>query len=92
MKTQYKGFVIETELGDDPKVDTTISTVRNGIEYYGSIGCAEHEGLSDSAWHNTLQVPVDVINRAYDLEDELLEEKGDRVVTYTTVDGVTYSL
>ncbi len=65
MKIKYKGFTIETEQGD-----TTISTVRNGVEYFGSIGAAEHEGLSDAEWTHTIEVPVSVIDRAYDLEDQ----------------------
>lgn len=74
MKIKYKSFTIEAELGHDPKVDVTISTTRKGVYYYGSIGCAEHEGISDKDWLNTIQVPTDVIDRACDLEEELLEK------------------
>lgn len=65
MKIKYKGFTIETEHGD-----TTISTVRNGVEYFASIGCAEDQGLNDAEWTHTVEVPVSVIDRAYDLEDQ----------------------
>jgi len=73
MKTiKYKGFTIEAELGDDPQVDVTISKTVNGKLYFGSIGAAENEGLSNEDWTNHIQVPVSVIDRAYDLEDSLL--------------------
>jgi hypothetical protein len=74
MQIKYKGYTIDAELGDDPKVDVTISCTRRGREYWGSIGCAEHEGLSDKDGLNTIQVPTDVIDRACDLEEELLEK------------------
>ena len=68
MKTiTHKGFTIEAELGDDPKVDVTITKGK----YWGSIGAAEFEGLSD-AEGNTISVPVSVIDKAYDLEESLL--------------------
>jgi hypothetical protein len=65
MKIKYKGFTIETEQGD-----TTISTVRNGVEYFASIGCAESAGLNDANYTHTIEVPVSVLERAYDLEDQ----------------------
>jgi len=68
MKTiTHKGFTIEAELGDDPKVNITITKG----EYWGSIGAAEFEGLSN-ADGDTIRVPVSVIDRAYDLEETLL--------------------
>ena len=69
MKTiKHKGFTIEAELGDDPKVDITITKG----EYWGSIGAAEHEGLSNSDGTKQIQVPVEVLDKAYDLEESLL--------------------
>jgi len=65
---KHKGFTIEAELGDDPKVDITITKG----EYWGSIGAAEHEGLSNSDWTKQIQVPVEVLDKAYDLEESLL--------------------
>jgi len=68
MKTiTHKGFTIEAELGDDPKVNITITKG----EYWGSIGAAEFEGLSNTDG-DTIRVPVSVIDRAYDLEETLL--------------------
>ena len=68
MKTiKHKGFTIEAELGEDPKVDITITKG----EYWGSIGAAEFEGLSN-ADGDTIRVPVSVIDKAYDLEESLL--------------------
>jgi len=66
---KHKGFTIEAELGDDPKVDITITKGK----YWGSIGAAEHEGLSDENGQ-TIRVPVSVIDRAYDLEESLLDQ------------------
>jgi len=69
MKITYKNYTIETEItNSDPAVETTISKGK----YYGSIGSAEFEGISDMDG-NTIQVPVAVINKAYDLEDEIRE-------------------
>jgi hypothetical protein len=73
MKTiKYKGFTIEAELGDDPKVDVTISKTINGKFYYGSIGAAEHEGLTNEDWTDQLYVPISVLEKAYNLEESLL--------------------
>jgi hypothetical protein len=73
MKTiKYKGFTIEAELGDDPKVDVTISKTIDGKLYFGSIGAAEHEGLTNEVWTDHIQVPVSVLDKAYDLEESLL--------------------
>ena len=63
---KHKGFTIEAELGEDPKVDITITKGK----FWGSIGAAEHEGLSDENGQ-TIKVPVSVINKAYDLEESL---------------------
>lgn len=69
MKIKHKDFHIESEItNSDPAVDTTIS--KGG--YFGSIGAAEHEGLSDKDG-NTIRVPQSVINKAYDLEDQVYE-------------------
>ena len=70
----YKGFTIDAELGDDPRVDITITKNINGEEYFGSIGAAEHEGLSNHDWTKQIQVPVAVLNKAYDLESSLLNQ------------------
>ena len=64
---KHKGFTIEAELGDDPKVDITITKGN----FWGSIGASEYEGLSDENG-NTIKVPVSVIDRAYELEESLL--------------------
>jgi hypothetical protein len=73
MKTiKYKGFTIEAELGDDPKVDVTISKTINGTFYCGSIGAAENEGLMSEDWTDQLYVPASVLEKAYDLEESLL--------------------
>jgi hypothetical protein len=73
MKTiKYKGFTIEAELGDDPRVDITITKTIRGEEYIGSIGAAENEGLINHDWTKQIQVPIEVINKAYDLEDSLI--------------------
>ena len=66
-KITHKGFTIEAELGDDPKVDVTITKG----DYWGSIGAAEFEGLSNNDG-DTIRVPVSVIDRAYELEESLL--------------------
>lgn len=72
MKTiTHKGFTIEAELGDDPKVDITISKTIDGKLYFGSIGAAEFEGLSNDGGE-TIRVPVSVIDRAYEVEESLL--------------------
>ena len=63
----HKGFTIEAELGEDPKVNITITKGK----FWGSIGAAEHEGLSDDDG-DTIRVPVSVIDKAYDLEESLL--------------------
>lgn len=69
MKTTYKNFTIESELThSDPAIDTTITKGK----FWGSIGAAEFEGLSDDDG-NTIRVPQSVINKAYDLEDRLYE-------------------
>jgi hypothetical protein len=69
MKIKFKNFLIESEItNSDPAVDTTISKGR----YFGSIGAAEHEGLSDKDG-NTMWVPPSVIDKAYDLEDQVRE-------------------
>jgi len=67
-KIKYKGFTIEAELGDDPKVDITITKG----EYWGSIGAAENEGLTNRDWTKQIQVPTEVLDKAYDLEESLL--------------------
>jgi hypothetical protein len=67
-KITHKGFTIEAELGDDPKVDITITKGN----FWGSIGVAEFEGLSNDDG-DTVRVPVSVIDMAYDLEESLLE-------------------
>ena len=68
MKTiKHKGFTIEAELGDDPKVDVTITKGK----FWGSIGASEYEGLSNEDG-DTIQVPVSVIDKAYELEESLL--------------------
>jgi len=73
MKTiKYKGFTIEAELGDDPKVDVTISKTIDGKFYYGSIGAAENEGLTNEECTDQLYVPISVLDKAYDLEESLL--------------------
>lgn len=70
---KYKGFTIDAELGDDSRVDITITKTIRGEEYIGSIGAAEHEGLSNHDWTKQIQVPISVINKAYDLESSLLK-------------------
>lgn len=70
----YKGFTIDAELGDDPRIDITITKNIRGEEYIGSIGAAEHEGLSNHDWTKQIQVPIEVINKAYDLESSLLNQ------------------
>jgi hypothetical protein len=73
MKTiKYKGFTIEAETGTDPQIDVTISKTINGKLYSGSIGCAESEGLCNEDWTHHIQVPVNVLEKAYDLEESLL--------------------
>jgi len=69
----YKGFTIDAELGDDPRVDITITKTVRGEEYFGSIGAAKHESLSNHDWTNQIQVPIAVINKAYELETSLLK-------------------
>ena len=69
MKTiQHKGFTIEAELGEDPKIDITITKGR----FWGSIGAAEFEGLINDEG-DTLRVPVSVIEKAYALEESLIK-------------------
>lgn len=69
MKTiKHKGFTIEAELGEDPKVDITITKG----EYWGSIGAAEDIGLSNDDGH-TIRVPVSVVDKAYELEESLID-------------------
>ena len=69
MKTiKHKGFTIEAELGDDPKVDITIMKGK----FWGSIGNAEFEGLSNKDG-DTIKVPVGVIDKAYELEESLID-------------------
>ena len=70
-KIQYKGFTIEAETGEDPQVDVTISKTVNGTLYYGSIGLAENEGLCNEDWTRYIKVPVNVLDKAYDLEESL---------------------
>lgn len=65
-KIIHKGFTIEAELGDDPQVDVTITKGN----YWGSIGASEFEGLSNENG-DTIRVPVSVINRAYELEEQV---------------------
>ena len=65
---KHKGFTIEAELGEDPKVDITITKGK----FWGSIGAAEFEGLSNDDG-DTIRVPVSVIDKAYDLEESLLD-------------------
>ena len=70
---KHKGFtieaeLIEAELGEDPKVDITITKGK----FWGSIGASEHEGLSNDDG-DTIRVPVSVIDKAYDLEESLLD-------------------
>jgi hypothetical protein len=70
MKTiKHKGFTIEAELGEDPKIDITITKGK----FWGSIGSAEFEGLSNKDGY-TIRVPASVIDKAYDLENELFIE------------------
>jgi len=69
----YKGFTIDAELGEDPRVDITITKTVRGERYIGSIGAAEHEGLSNHDWTNQIQVPIKVLNKAYELETSLLK-------------------
>ena len=71
MKTKYKNFTIESELtNSDPAIDTTITKGK----FWGSIGAAEFEGLSDDDG-NTIRVPQSVIDKAYDLEDEMYSKQ-----------------
>jgi hypothetical protein len=63
---KYKGFTIDTELGDDQRVDITITKTLRSEEYIDSIGAAEHEGLIKE-----IQIPIEVINKAYDLDLDL---------------------
>ena len=73
MKTiKHKGFTIEAELGEDPQVDITIIKTIRGEEYIASIGAAEHEGLSNYDWTKQIRVPVEVLDKAYELEESLL--------------------
>lgn len=65
---KHKGFTIEAELGEDPKVEITITKGK----FWGSIGASEHEGLSNDDG-DTIQVPVSVIDKAYELEESLLD-------------------
>ena len=69
----YKGFTIDAELGDDPRVDITITKTIRGKEYIGSIGAAEHEGLSNHDWTKQIQVPIKVLDKAYELETSLIK-------------------
>ena len=67
MKTiKHKGFTIEAELGEDPKIDITITKGK----FWGSIGAAEFEALSNEDGY-TIRVPVSVIDKAYELEESL---------------------
>lgn len=69
MKTiKYKGFTIEAELGEDPKVEITITKGN----FWGSIGSAEFEGLSNEDGY-IITVPVSVIDKAYELEESLID-------------------
>lgn len=69
MKTiTHKGFTIEATLGDDPKVDITITKGK----FWGSIGASEDIGLSNDDG-DTIHVPTSVIDKAYDLEESLLD-------------------
>jgi len=73
MKTiKYKGFTIDAEFGEDPQVDITITKTVRGEEYIASIGAAEHEGLSNYDWTKQIRVPVEVLDKAYELEESLL--------------------
>ena len=69
MKTiKHKGFTIEAELGEDPKIDITITRGN----FWGSIGAAEFEGLSNEDG-DTIRVPLSVIDKAYELEESLID-------------------
>ena len=69
MKTiKHKGFTIEAELGEDPKIDITITKGN----FWGSIGAAEFEGLSNEDG-DTIRVPLSVIDKAYELEESLID-------------------
>ena len=76
MKLQYKGFTIEGEYAGDPQVDITISKTIRRKHFSGSIALAENEGLQDYNWTETLVVPEEVLEKAYDLEDKMLEKLG----------------
>lgn len=69
----YKRFTIDAELGDDPRVDITITKTVRGEQYIGSIGAAEHEGLSNHDWTKQIQVPIEVLDKAYELETSLIK-------------------
>jgi len=69
----YKGFTIDAELGEDPQVDITITKTIRGEEYIASIGAAEHEGLSNYDWTKQIQVPIEVLDKAYELETSLIK-------------------
>lgn len=71
--TTIKGFTIDAELGEDPQVDITITKTIRGEEYIGSIGAAEHEGLSNYDWTKQIQVPIEVLDKAYKLETALIK-------------------
>jgi len=65
---KHKGFTIEAQLGDDPQVDITITKGK----FWGSIGASEDIGLSNDDG-DTIAVPASVIDKAYDLEESLLD-------------------
>jgi len=69
----YKSFTIDAELGADPQVDITITKIIRGEEYTASIGAAEHEGLSNYDWTKQIQVPIEVLDKAYKLETALIK-------------------
>lgn len=69
MKTiKHRGFTIEAELGEDPKIDITITKG----QFWGSIGSAEFEGLSNKDGY-TIMVPISVLEKAYELEESLID-------------------
>jgi len=75
-KTTHKGFTIEIEyMEGEERCDSDISKTICGTFYSASIGCAEFEGLVD-ADGETISCPQSVIDKAYDLEEEVLRSNG----------------
>lgn len=76
LKATYKKFEIEISYIDrEERCESDICKTINGNFYCGSIGAAEFEGLMD-AEGETISCPQSVIDKAYDMEEQILKANG----------------